>query len=287
MKPILSFGIMADCQYADKDDEDFVVSGTHHMYHNRYRQSADKLRQAVETFNDFDLAFVVHLGDFVDRGIEEANGIIETIRELKAPFWHVLGNHDFAGSEDDHTRLYKKYGIENSYYAKQINGYRFIILDTNEVSIIKHPEGTMGWNMGKKMIQEAHEAGMLQAYDWNGGIGAEQQEWLEVQLNEAKAANEKVILFAHHPVFPPGVLNALNDEQIMCLIEKYPNVIAYINGHNHLGAFGYRKNVPYLTVPGMLQTETNAYGIVTVYENKIDVNGYGRIQDMTIEIDVQ
>ena len=287
MEPLFSFGIMADCQYADRDDEDFMVDGTHHMYHNRYRQAPDKLRKAVEAFNDSDLEFVVHLGDFVDRGIDEADNIIEITNGLKAPFWHVLGNHDFSGSEDDHARLYKKYGIENSYYTKKIANYRFVILDTNEASIIKHPEGTTGWNMGKKMVQAAREAGMLQAYDWNGAVGAEQQEWLEAQLNESEAAGENVILFAHHPVFPPGVLNALNDDQIMRLIDRYSNIVAYINGDNHLGAFGYRKSTPYLTVPGMLQTETNAFGVISVYEDKLVIDGYGRVQDMVIELGVK
>lgn len=55
-KPLFSIGAIADCQYADEPDAGKRM----------YRSASEKLREAVAAFNKLDLAFVVHLGDFID-----------------------------------------------------------------------------------------------------------------------------------------------------------------------------------------------------------------------------
>ena len=275
---------MSDCQYGDFEPEDFIVDGTHHMYHNRYRQSSAKIQQAVDTFNAKKLDFVIHLGDFVDRRLDDADVLLEITNTLKAPFWHVLGNHDFVGSEDNHIGILQKYSMESPYYSRSLNGLRLIVLDTNELSDLKHPKGTDKWQEGIRNVEAARQAGKPQAYAWNGGVDKEQMQWLDSELTDAANAGEKAILFSHHQVFPPSVLCALNNDEILDMIDRHPNVISYINGHNHLGAFGLRKGVPYVTMPGMLQGETNAFGIVHVYDDRIEVDGYDRVEDMTLEM---
>lgn len=278
----VSFGVIADCQYADKDDSDIVVAGSHHVYYNRPRQSIEKLREAVQALNTHDLEFVVHLGDYTDKDLAHYDRLAEATSDLKVPLWHVLGNHEYWGVEGDEPRVLRTYGLERPYYSNVINGFRFIILDTNELGIMKHVEGTDEWQKGRALLDEMKSEGALNAYDWNGGVGKEQFEWLQNELNQSKANSERVVLFAHHPVFPPGALNTLNSNELLELFHQYDNIAAFINGHNHCGAFGIKNDVPYITVPGMVQTETNAFGVVTATANDISIQGYGRVQDMAI-----
>lgn len=275
----VSFGVVADCQYADKEDSDVVVMGSEHIYYNRPRQSVEKLREAVDKLNTHELEFVIHLGDFTDKGLEHYDRLAEVAKNLKAPLWHVLGNHEFWGVEGDEPRVLSTYGLEKPYYSNVINNFRFIVLDTNELGVMKHVEGTEEWRKGRAFLDEMKAKSAINAYDWNGGVDEVQFAWLKDELDKATANNERVIVFAHHPVFPPGVLNALNSDTLLELFGQYDNIAAFINGHNHCGAVGIKNNVPYITIPGMVQTETNAFGVVTIDEESLTIKGYGRVQD--------
>ena len=282
MNPELSFGIVADCQYADVDDYEGVARDSGVRYFNNYRQSLDKLSEAVTTFNSHDLEFIVHLGDFVDRDLNDADRLHKIMGNASAPLWHVLGNHEFWNKDSVATVL-EKYNMKSSYYSRVANGNRFIILDTCDLGPLEHPEGSVGWKMGQLLIEKMRLEGAINAYFWNGGLGERQMEWLNNELTTAERYDEKAILFAHHPVFPPGVLNALNDNEIMKTIDSHDNVTAFINGHNHAGAFGSRNGVPYVTMPGMLSGPTNAYGIAHVYNDRLEIKGYGRVMDMVLK----
>ena len=285
MNEQLIFGVMTDCQYADADDTSGIVAGSkHHFNDNRFRLAPHKLQEAVATFNSHELDFVIHLGDFVDRHLSDVDVVSKITDALKAPLIHVLGNHDFMGSEGRASEVVAKFGLEKSYYSQTVKGYRLIVLDTNELGVIKYEEGTHEWQQGRQKIDELKAADARQAYDWNGGLGELQLDWLRNELQNAGQQNQKAILFSHHPVFPPNPLNALDDKEVLTVIDQYADVVvAYVNGHNHVGAYGERNGKPYITVPGMLQGETNSFGIVTVNDSHILIDGYSRMIDMSIE----
>lgn len=277
---LFSFGIIADCQYDDAPDATFMSGDGRHEHHNAYNKSPVKLREAVQTFNDQSLKFVVHLGDFVDKSIEKADVLLEEVDSLKVPFWHVLGNHDFSGSDGDVAAVYAKLGLKSGYYSEVINGYRFIVLDTNELGVYVNKKGTRQWQEASDRLDDLREAGRINAFPWNGGMGESQLDWLKGQLDDAVIAGERCILFAHHPVFPPHNTNALNDDVIVEALGHYSHIVAFINGHNHFGGMGVQNDVPYITVPAVVESETNAYGIVDVYDDHVKIRGYGRVQDM-------
>ncbi|KKW03406.1 MAG: hypothetical protein UY35_C0006G0001, partial [Candidatus Saccharibacteria bacterium GW2011_GWC2_48_9] len=67
-------------------------------------------------------------------------------------------------------------------------------------------------------------------------------------------------------------------------IDKSEGIAAYLNGHNHFGAVGVRKDVPYITMPAILQGTTNAYSVARVYDDKIELVSYGRAQDLEVKL---
>lgn len=286
MKHEFSFGVIADCQAADADDFTGKIRGTNDEFTNCYRLSPYKLEEAVRTFNEFDLEYIIHLGDFVDRSLRDADRLHRIMGRATAPLLHVLGNHEFWNHDSLDTVL-AAYNMESNYYSMRVNGSRLIMLDTCDLGVLEHPEGSPEWKRGRALLDLMQKNNAINAYHWNGGIGERQMEWLNSELFDAAKHDEKAVLFAHHPVFPPGTLNALNDNEIMQMIDNHDNVAAFINGHNHGGNYGVRNSVPYVTIEGMLSGKTNAYGIVDVYGDRLEIHGYGRVPNRVLQVQHQ
>ena len=81
-----SFGLIADCQYCQ-------IEGTRVR---KYSMSDSKLKECVTHLNTLDLAYTIHLGDFIDRDWESFDVVNPIYQQLKMPAYHVLGNHDFS-----------------------------------------------------------------------------------------------------------------------------------------------------------------------------------------------
>ncbi len=59
---------------------------------------------------------------------------------------------------------------------------------------------------------------------------------------------------------------------------------AYINGHNHKGDYGIKNGIHFLTLKGMVETEINAYSIISIHHNRLIINGHGRETDRSLLI---
>ena len=270
--PEFSFGLVADVQYAD-----IPASGSRY-----YRESLDKLRECVETFNAMDLACVMDLGDVIEEGRDSFADVMPIYNQLDAPLHIALGNHDFPVS---HEHTLGVLDMEESYYDFSVNDWRFIVLDGNDLSVLAWPEDTERYEESAAMLEELEEADAPNAQTWNGGIGAEQLDWLEETLESAAEAGEKVMLFCHFPVYPAGAHNLWNGEEVIELLEAHPNVVAYFNGHNHAGNYATREGVHYVTVKGMVETEDEtAFAVVDVYGDRLEMTGHGREPDRVLEI---
>jgi hypothetical protein len=100
--------------------------------------------------------------------------------------------------------------------------------------------------------------------------------WLEDELKLAKKNSKRVIVFNHFPAFPlKSPHNIWNDREIVKLLASFPNVIAYMNGHNHQGHYAVHEGCHYLNFKGMVETKsTNAFGIVRCYADRVEVDGF-------------
>jgi manganese-dependent ADP-ribose/CDP-alcohol diphosphatase len=260
-------GLVADAQYADVDDK-----GTRF-----YRQSIGKLGAAVEHFNGRELAFCVHLGDLIDREWKSFDEIAKPLATSRHRWHQLLGNHDFDVPDVHKVGVPKRLGMERRYGSFDHGAFRFVVLDTNDVSTYAHPAGTAERNAAEAELQRLQTANVPQAKPWNGGLGAAQLSWLDRTCADARTAQRKVIVFAHHPVFPAGVHVVWNANEVLAVLDRHPQVVAWINGHNHAGDFGERNGVPFVTMRGMVETrDTTAFATARISSDRIVLSGHGR-----------
>lgn len=274
-EPLFEFGLVADAQYCDCD-----TKGTRH-----YRESLAKLSEAAKTFNSKDLAFTLQVGDLIDRHRESFETILPVWRQIQGPRHHVLGNHDFPVPTDEVVDIL---GMPHQYYDFSRDGWRFVVLDTNDISTYANPQGSPKDVRGEEVLDVLQWTGDVNAKKWNGGVGKEQMAWLESVLDDAEAAGEKVVVAGHMPVAPLDQHNAWNDAAIVETLESHDNVVAYLNGHNHAGNYHAERNgVHYLTLQGMVEQDTNAYATVRVHPDRLVVDGYGREPDRKLKFSTE
>ncbi|WP_176330408.1 metallophosphoesterase [Oceanobacillus rekensis] len=271
-KPKIEFGLVPDAQYCDCE-----VNGTRY-----YRNSVDKLIEAAQTFNERDIDFTVQTGDLIDRDASSFSTMLPIYNMIEGPKYHVLGNHDFPMTTDEIVNILD---MPNQYYDFKHKNWRFVVLDTNDLSLYANPEGSEKYQQAEAMYDHLVEDGAINGQTWNGGVSNEQLLWLREVLNKAEKANEKVVVFGHKPVYPENNHNVWNDEEVVKELEAAGNVVAYFNGHNHAGNYAMKKGIHYVTLQGMVETEnTNSYSIVQVYKDRLEIDGYGREQDRVLNI---
>lgn len=268
--PEFRFGVVADCQYADVQSEGV----------REYALSDRKLKSCVERLNVMNLKYVVSLGDLIDRNFQSFNIVLPIVRDLEMPVYHVLGNHDYSVADKWKAEIPGKLGMPSRYYDFQVEDWRFVVLDGNDISFHAFSE----YSDGYKAAAEYYKQKDLDAPEWNGAIGAKQIKWLQEVLKKATANREKVIIFCHFPVYPENVHNLWNAGEVVQVIEKYPCVKVYMSGHNHGGNYGMKDGVHYLTMKGMVDTEENSYAVVEVFKDRLEIQGYGREKDRVMEI---
>jgi predicted MPP superfamily phosphohydrolase len=227
-----------------------------------------------------DLNYAIHLGDFIDRDWESFDIVSPIYNRLEMPHYHVLGNHDFSVPDEKKVEVVKKMGLPSDYYDFEIKGWRFVVLNGNDISFHAYPENSEEY----QFATEYYQIHKIDSPKWNGALGVTQIQWLKEVLKKATKKDEKVILYCHFPIYPENVHNLWNANEIIEIIEEYACVKAYMNGHNHEGNYGVKNGVHYLTFKGMVDTEQNSYGVIKVFQNHLTVEGYGREENRTLEI---
>ncbi len=248
----LSFGIITDLHYADRDP-----------WSDRwYRDSTRKLEACVTLMNRVRPAFLIELGDFIDKADKETEtGYLRDIGQVFSTFrgrrFHVLGNHDVATfSKEEFLDLS---GAGESCRAFDSEGYRCIVLDGN-----CHRDGS------------DYRAGN---FDWRESyIPPSQMEWLAARLSEA--SGRPALIFVHQNLHDEtrdeGVKNA---REVRGILERAGNVRAVFQGHDHAGGFTVVNGIPYFTFRAAVTgsgLENNAFALVRLSAGKIVVQGYGK-----------
>ncbi len=266
-EPVLRIGLIADPQYCDCDPLD-------NMY---FRETLWKLPQAIDTFNNNKVDLVISLGDIINQNYESYDSISKRYEKLKMPFYNLLGNHDFSEISDElKSSIVARYGMPGYYYAFSYWNWRFLVLDGTELAAYSrytHPElAEEGDNTWQELINDTTLV---------SGIGLTQQAWIRSEIEDAADSGQNVILFCHFPLYQNGDWgNLWNSNEIAAILEQYPNVVAYFNGHVHRGDYVYNNNIYYFTQAAMLETsDTNSFAILNIYPKELKIQGFGRVPD--------
>lgn len=265
--PILSFGLITDVQYADADPE-----GERH-----YRDSIQKLKVAVAWLATKKLPFTLHLGDLIDRDFQAFGTVLPLLDGLEHPVYHLLGNHDYSVMEGQKAQARSTLGMPHDYYSFKAAGVRFVMLDTNDLSVYKYPHGCPKDLESGKMLATRVAENDSSTKPWNGGLSATQLAWLERELSQADVAKERVIVCGHHPLLPEDGYQLWNHQAVIDVMDRHRCVIAFFNGHQHSGAERIRNGVPYITFKSLLhQPEVTAFSAIRLYADRLEIEGKGR-----------
>ena len=273
---LFRFGVIADVQYCDCEAATAM---------NRYyRRSTEKLSDCLATLAQYDLRFVLDLGDLIDRDFQSFNTILPIYQSVKVPVHRTLGNHDYAVNVTHLDEIPRRLEMEPlGYYSVDYDGWRVIVLNGNEISLFATRAGTPLRRQAEDTLAALQQQGAARAKEWNGGISQTQLEWLDGQLTEAEHARQSVIVAGHYPLYPAGSLNLWNDAAVIAVLEQHPSIKAYVNGHHHDGNYGQKQGIHYLTFKGMVETEEeNTFAVVEVYSDRLEVKGFGREESRTL-----
>jgi manganese-dependent ADP-ribose/CDP-alcohol diphosphatase len=267
-KPLFSFGLFTDCQYCDCEVK----------WNRYYKLSPFKLKECINTFNqNRDLSFIFNLGDFIDRNYNSIDSLLPILRNIKIPCYNIPGNHDFLSDAQTRKTYFKKTGIQNKYFAFSYKGWKFIALNGNEISTYSEKPGSSDDLFAQKRLSELENKKMPNAKPWNGTLSNKQLLWLKKEIKKSEIKKQKVILLCHFPVFPLNMAtNLWDDSSLVNILKKSPMVKAYFAGHEHSGRIAVDHEILFYTFKGMVDTPTNSYSIISIFNDSIVIKGFGR-----------
>lgn len=265
------FAVIGDCHYSTKGNY-----GTRDCLNAK-----SKLADIIDKLNAEDLDFVFSLGDL---GNGDASFEVPEMLEVYAKSRHTVkfcaGNHDLCPRSDVvHMQL-----VNNTepMYDFVVKGYRFIVLNPFEMSRYSAvaEDREFYWNFRKNNPD-------IPVQEWPGLFRETSWQRLENMLNEATKKGEQVIILCHVPVWHLACPPAGNDpparivehERMLELLDKYPNLRAYIAGHFHPGGLDVRNGVMHKTVRAVCDFKENTYCIITADSREIAVKGFGMESD--------
>ena len=214
IKPLISFGVIADIHYADNEDR-WNYSRT---FLRRYRNSLKLVEQACRYWlnGEYKIGFLIQLGDLID-GLCQTNDLETILRQFRniSPIYHIWGNHEFY----NFSRKELLNGPLCSFATKNISpGHygtievcaklRIIAIDTYELSLLGIDENdemyiqAMNYLRKYNQNENVNDPSGLDGYQQrfiqlNGGLTQKQLCWLEEELIKAKNLQEKVVVIGN------------------------------------------------------------------------------------------
>jgi len=282
---VFTFGLIADVQYYNPllYGKKEIKGKPSHPRSRHYFKTPDHLKEAIETFEQHDTSFAISLGDLIDRGFESYDLPLQIMEESSSfPWYHVLGNHEFTVRTEDKAKVRGKLGMPANYYHFDYGNIRFIVLNANEYSTLAHPKGSKLYKESrtmKKHFQEQYRARKDKNNDpWcgpsgmSGALGSAQLAFLRQSLEDANTAGQGVILCSHQPIDWIWDYHAF-----METIRSFrQNIIVFLSGHLHFGDEDVLEGIPCISLKAMLESPENAYTLACVYQDRLELIGYGR-----------
>ncbi|XP_077594973.1 manganese-dependent ADP-ribose/CDP-alcohol diphosphatase [Stigmatopora nigra] len=321
LQPLFTFGVIADIQYADMDDGLNFLQTRRRYYRNSLgllRQAQESWSHSatrptfIVQLGDIIDGFNKSHGN----SCQALERVLEEFSLCAIEVHHVWGNHEFynfSRSDLFRSKLNSSLLADTSlggtraggdiyaYSFTPYPGFRFVVLDAYDVSLLGVSEDSSQYHSALDVIKQhnIHEdlntpPGLIDDLEqrfskFNGGFSKPQLDWLDSVLSLADKNDEKVTIMSHLPVHPfsttPMCL-AWNYDELLSTIQSHNSVICFIAGHDHDGGYCLDKNtgVHHLTLKAVIETppDSNAFGTVSVYKDRMVLKGIGRISDLDI-----
>jgi manganese-dependent ADP-ribose/CDP-alcohol diphosphatase len=215
------FGIISDIQYANIPDH-FNYDHTRKRY---YRNGLVQLKLAVEYWKNKDVNFVMDLGDLLDGHSKRSNQTNEDLKSvldiydtIEKPVYLHWGNHilynlnryQLLQSKYFNPRSYTNVNIYNddtlaAFEFSPCAGLRVVVLDMYDLSVLGYDEDQPKYKAAERIIRVHNNnedmnspiglvGDNVRFLAYNGGVEAQQLEWLDRVLTKADENNENVLV---------------------------------------------------------------------------------------------
>uniref|UniRef100_A0A5F8H1I0 Manganese-dependent ADP-ribose/CDP-alcohol diphosphatase n=1 Tax=Monodelphis domestica TaxID=13616 RepID=A0A5F8H1I0_MONDO len=313
-EPYFSFGVIADIQYADLEDGYNYLRTRRRYYRYSLHHLQGAIEEWNEESSH--PSFVLQLGDLIDgfnaqykMSEESLKNVIKEFKKLRPPIHHTWGNHELYNFSRDYLRnskLNTKFlgdqiahcpetiPSENyyAYHFVPFPKFRFVLLDAYDLSVLGMDESSPKYQESMKMLKEKNPNEELnspqglsepQFVQFNGGYSQEQLDWFNAVLTFSDTNQEKVVVVGHIPIHPDSsdsVCLAWNYRDALSIIWSHKCVVCFLAGHTHDGGYCLDTHgVHHITLEGVIETppESQAFGTVHVYPDKMVLKGKGRV----------
>lgn len=247
--------LMTDLHYADREP-----TGSRY-----YRETLQKLEEAVWFYEKARPEFVVELGDFIDAAdtADAELGYLKTINGLFSKIspnrHYVLGNHCVYTLTKQ--EFLDEVGKQRSYYSFDHNGVHFVVLDCCFRSD--------GVPYGRKN------------FVWTDSfLPDEELAWLKEDLT---GADTPTMVFTHQRLDVSNNYGIHNCETVRKVLQESGRVLAVFQGHSHKNDYKLIDGIHYCTMAAMIEGSglaNSSYALVEVLaDGAVVVAGQRRQQD--------
>ncbi len=266
----LRFGIITDIHFS-AESETAAAEAT-----------AAELRACMECWKGHNVDFLLQLGDLIKGSDafkhEELRQVQSIFKPFTATIRHVIGNHCLALPRRE---LMEALALDSAFYSFTMQGFRFIVLDGMDVSVLRTPET----EEDRQHLARFHAHPEL--HDYCGAVGTRQKAWLQEELEVAEHSGEQAIIICHFPLLPEttdqnhGLL--WNHREIAELLASSPAVKVCLSGHYHYGGYALWSGIHFVVLPAFVNRNAHtrfACGTVEltsermVIQNRLDETLY-------------
>ncbi|XP_066442796.1 manganese-dependent ADP-ribose/CDP-alcohol diphosphatase [Eleutherodactylus coqui] len=320
-EPFFTFGVIADIQYADIDNGYNYTKTRMRYYRNSLSLLQGAIQEwASERFVPqfiLQLGDLIDGYNFTYKSSElSLKKVFTEIYKLETPVHHIWGNHEFYNfsrkqlmeSRLNSSRLQGTLTMSpedggdslDSFYSYHFSPspkFRLLLIDSYDFSVIGRDPSSDKHIKSLKLLRQKNpnedknspkDLSETRFVQFNGGISAAQLNWINDVLETSDKNNEKVMVAGHLPVHPDStdpICLTWNYPEVLATLQSHPCVVAYFAGHDHDGGyFQDQSGVHHLTFNGIIETppESQAFGTIYIYEDKMVLRGRGLIPDRTL-----
>ena len=268
-----AFGVVSDVHYSSDDNNESIKTLARSAAFFNSKRMIDNESYVGAARRP---KFVIQLGDIISSNgnnqaksvkrntkyasrdtlgaIADLDTILEVFNTIKSKKYHALGNHEFDVL--DRQTVLKKLGMKRAYYNFIYGKWRFVVLDTADLSVRGGwSQSSVNYRMGRDFLSRLQAENAPNATEYNGAVGDEQKRWLKGVLANAEKKSQRVVVFGHVPLTPADDKYTLwNSREIISLLESYSCVFAYINGHRYKDDYVWRNGIYYVTIEAISES---------------------------------